>query len=109
MSLRTPRSTGVRNTRSRSSPSKPLARPTIATLAKSRLASHSHGPGRVSSKSLRSKPTAFSPRVTTEASPTYGHVRITSFFDRQAHARTNLSRRDEPLDDTTRIKGSTSA
>jgi hypothetical protein len=31
-----------------------LSRPAIATLAASRLTSHSHGPGRVSSKSLRS-------------------------------------------------------
>ncbi len=34
---------------------KPLARPAMTTLAASRLTSHSHGPGSVSSKSLASK------------------------------------------------------
>ena len=44
-----------RTTRSCSAPRNPLSRAAISMLAASRLTSHSHGPGSVSSKSLTSK------------------------------------------------------
>ena len=53
---------------------KPLSRPATATLAANRLTSHSNGPGRVSSKSLRSKTSrrsgeAKAPKLARCASP----------------------------------------
>lgn len=44
----------MRTTEARSLALKPLARPAMTRLAASRLTSHSHGPGSVSSKSLMS-------------------------------------------------------
>ena len=44
--------TSVSSTLARSLAENPLSRPAMAKLAASRLTSHSHGPGKVSSKSL---------------------------------------------------------